>query len=249
MNYQNLYNSIISNAKLKPRSKGAKEYFESHHILPLSLNGSNESDNLVLLTAKEHFICHHLLTKIYPTESKLKFAFWAMCNQTFGDVNRPYKVTSTVYSLAKAEFSKVNSIRHKGKKMPQSFSDAWSKRWKENNPHKPGKDSHLFGIPRTDSVKNKISKTKSEHPELNGQYKGDYLTPFGIFQSTSQASNHSKLDSGKIRARCKTNNHLKITRLTLYYNDDLSESDLGKTWSELGYSFIPRSSLTRSISA
>ena len=30
------------------------------------MNGSNDLDNLVDLTAKEHFICHHLLTKIYP---------------------------------------------------------------------------------------------------------------------------------------------------------------------------------------
>lgn len=68
MNHQNIYNSIIENAKSKNRIKLKKNninyvYYETHHILPKCLNGSNDKDNLVLLTAKEHYICHKLLNK------------------------------------------------------------------------------------------------------------------------------------------------------------------------------------------
>jgi hypothetical protein len=38
-------------------------YCERHHIVPHSLGGPNTSDNLVNLTAREHFIVHVLLTK------------------------------------------------------------------------------------------------------------------------------------------------------------------------------------------
>lgn len=48
---------------------GSSNYYENHHIIPRSLNGSNSSENLVLLTAREHFICHWLLVKIFPKGS------------------------------------------------------------------------------------------------------------------------------------------------------------------------------------
>lgn len=65
MNYQRIYDSIIANAKALDRSKHTG-YYELHHIVPRCLNGSDDSDNLVLLTPREHFICHYLLWKITP---------------------------------------------------------------------------------------------------------------------------------------------------------------------------------------
>jgi hypothetical protein len=43
------------------RKKGDGEYYESHHIVPKWMNGSNHKSNLVLLTAREHYLCHYLL--------------------------------------------------------------------------------------------------------------------------------------------------------------------------------------------
>lgn len=40
-------------------------YVERHHILPRSLGGSDDSSNLVALTAREHFVAHMLLAKMY----------------------------------------------------------------------------------------------------------------------------------------------------------------------------------------
>ena len=64
MNYQKLYDSIVTRAQTEMRSKKLS-YFESHHILPKSLGGSDKVYNRVLLTPREHFICHYLLVKIH----------------------------------------------------------------------------------------------------------------------------------------------------------------------------------------
>lgn len=51
--------SIIDNAKKCVKSG----YVEKHHIIPKSLGGPNHKENLVDLSAREHFVCHLLLTK------------------------------------------------------------------------------------------------------------------------------------------------------------------------------------------
>ena len=47
------------------RRKGDGNYYESHHIIPKWMGGSNKKENLVLLTAREHYICHYLLFLAY----------------------------------------------------------------------------------------------------------------------------------------------------------------------------------------
>lgn len=61
---------------LRPKNYNQKksfpnQYFEAHHILPKSLFPlwKNRKSNLVMLTAKEHYFCHELLTKIFPGRS------------------------------------------------------------------------------------------------------------------------------------------------------------------------------------
>lgn len=64
MNYKRVYDEIIKRAKLRGLNKKHLEgYFEKHHIVPKCMGGFDEKLNYVLLTAKEHFICHHLLWK------------------------------------------------------------------------------------------------------------------------------------------------------------------------------------------
>lgn len=61
--YSNWYYNIINKAKKRNRSK-SESYFEEHHIVPRCMGGSDDHENLVLLTAREHFIIHILLTKM-----------------------------------------------------------------------------------------------------------------------------------------------------------------------------------------
>ena len=54
-----------------------KNIGEKHHIKPRSLFPDliNDKENIVKLTYREHYICHWLLTKIYPSK-EMTFAFW-----------------------------------------------------------------------------------------------------------------------------------------------------------------------------
>ena len=83
-------------------SRTIDDYTEHHHIIPKSLGGSNKKDNLVSLTAREHFVCHLLLTKITEGENKKKMAraFWLMAK---GTGNR-YKPSSKLYEIARKSF-------------------------------------------------------------------------------------------------------------------------------------------------
>lgn len=79
MNYQKHYDLLISTRKALCRNKGGGIHYDSHHITPRSLGGSNSKENLILLTPKEHFIAHYLLWRIHRNRP-MATAFFAMCN-------------------------------------------------------------------------------------------------------------------------------------------------------------------------
>ena len=78
MNHQKVYDNIIEKAKSENRIKHNGAYYENHHINPRCLGGNDNKENLVLLTAKEHYVCHKLLTYIYRENYKLIYAFHKM---------------------------------------------------------------------------------------------------------------------------------------------------------------------------
>lgn len=78
MQYNKIYTSIIEKAKNRTLS----EYNEKHHILPRCLGGSDDAENLVRLTYREHFICHKLLCKMYPGNLKLVYAISFMVHSS-----------------------------------------------------------------------------------------------------------------------------------------------------------------------
>lgn len=63
MNYSKIYDSFISDRKSK--QKELSGYTEVHHITPRAFGGSNDNENLVILTASDHYFAHLLLAKIY----------------------------------------------------------------------------------------------------------------------------------------------------------------------------------------
>ena len=76
MNYQEVYNSICARARHRETPLG---YVEKHHVLPVSLGGSDNPENLVVLTAREHFVAHRLLARI-TDHPKMWMAFNFMSN-------------------------------------------------------------------------------------------------------------------------------------------------------------------------
>lgn len=116
MNYLSIYNKIISRAQSQNRKRVRRShkkfvYYENHHILPKCVGGSNDSHNLVLLTAREHFVAHQLLVKIYPNEYKLIFALRLMCANS----NKNHVRNNREYEWIKRTVSNAASIIQKGK--------------------------------------------------------------------------------------------------------------------------------------
>lgn len=111
--YTRYYYDIITNAK--SRKQFSLEIVEKHHIIPESfyinrnrsghigwLEGNpNESTNIVMLTPREHFICHLLLTKMTTGKAKAKMdcAAWRLVN------SKGYCVTSRIYEKLRLERS------------------------------------------------------------------------------------------------------------------------------------------------
>lgn len=83
------YNNIISRAK----NRNIAGYVERHHILPLSCGGEDIETNIVLLTAREHYICHLLLTKMLTGENRIKMisAAWFLAGKNTKKSNRIYQ--------------------------------------------------------------------------------------------------------------------------------------------------------------
>lgn len=57
----NSYKELIDFAKSQTRCKGDGNYYEKHHILPRCMGGTNDKNNLILLTLAEHVQAHYLL--------------------------------------------------------------------------------------------------------------------------------------------------------------------------------------------
>lgn len=60
--YTATYFKIIDSARQQKRIK--KNGVQSHHIVPKCIGGTDDPNNLVLLTYKEHRVCHCLLIKM-----------------------------------------------------------------------------------------------------------------------------------------------------------------------------------------
>jgi len=112
MDYQKIYDQIINRAK----NRKLEGYKERHHIIPKCMNGSNDKSNLVNLTAREHFICHWLLIRIYPFNQKLAHSFWMMCTKK-SKRHQYYTISSRVYSEAKEMFSRNGLSKETKEKM------------------------------------------------------------------------------------------------------------------------------------
>jgi len=123
--YKTWYNNITENAKTRMLSG----YTERHHIIPRSLGGSDDKENLVNLTAREHFICHWLLTKMHTGESRAKMIYALNGMKRNGKFNERYetKITSRVYENLKKQFAVIHAAAMKGQ-------DPWNKGYKEDRP-------------------------------------------------------------------------------------------------------------------
>lgn len=120
MNYKKIYDKLI---EYRIRFPVDWTYFERHHIIPRSMGGSDYKCNLVKLTAREHFIAHLLLHKIYNTK-KTAYAIWMMKSKSHCHDSRYFKINSKMYERIKILISYDISLKFKGNKNPQ-YETKW----------------------------------------------------------------------------------------------------------------------------
>lgn len=139
------YNEYIQNIlNIRGRFACGEEYHERHHIVPRSVGGSDDEDNLIDLYAREHYEAHKLLHEENPENEKLAFAWWMMSTKNYKTEGR-YELTAEEYELAKIALSEAQS---KAKK--EQFVN------KENHP--------MFGKTQSEESRKKMSNAKKGRP-------------------------------------------------------------------------------------
>ena len=98
--YTKWYYSIVSLAKA--RDTNINQYLEKHHIIPRSMEGSNNKDNIVALTGREHFVCHVLLTKMTSGVAHYKMVHAAIGMKRARKYQERY-INSRLYETIKKE--------------------------------------------------------------------------------------------------------------------------------------------------
>jgi len=186
MNYEKIYNDLMNDRlnkkplRLKQRRNGF--YFEGHHIIPKCKGGTGMSTraknnpNIVLLTAREHFLAHWLLWRIYG-DRQMALAFHKMMSTT----NNIHRVTSSRgYAEAREAFRITNMGNSYGKGVKRVVSDEQKLKQSkamtglmvgEKNPSKRLEvrqkiSKSLTGKVRSDEHKEKMRMVVKNRPKL-----------------------------------------------------------------------------------
>jgi hypothetical protein len=95
---QRTYSRLMERANGRLKTGGK---YELHHIVPRSLGGTNDPQNCVYLTYKEHFLAHWLLTRITDGRARLQMlkAIQSMTGVSVRNKRAP--IASWVYELAR----------------------------------------------------------------------------------------------------------------------------------------------------
>lgn len=188
MKYEKIYSQIIERAK----HRVLEGYKETHHITPRCMSGTDEKDNLVDLTAREHFICHLLLTRIYPEHKGLRLAIWNMCNAKRIYQGR-YKPNSRLYEMIRTEYRElIKGENHPsyGRKNSDEVREKMSQIAKKRFENNPGT---FKGRTHSEETRKKLSnnmkgKTQSNHQKTR------------VKESLTGTKWYHKLDGSNLRA-------------------------------------------------
>lgn len=123
MDYQKVYNALISKRKEFPLEKTDSVYTELHHILPRCLGGTDEPENLVRLTTREHFLAHKLLVRIHDRK-ELRYALFLMSHSREG-----VRITSREFEDLRNYYAEI--VKERNLKNKPYMSPLMKERWKD----------------------------------------------------------------------------------------------------------------------
>lgn len=115
MDYHRIYAEFIKDRRI--REPALTGYVERHHIVPRCMGGGNEVDNIIRLTAGDHFFAHLMLAKMHG--GKLWYAVHALSNgaKIGKRVADPAFVLRArrYYASIKEGYGRMHSARMKGR--------------------------------------------------------------------------------------------------------------------------------------
>jgi NUMOD3 motif len=219
--YYRWYFQIIKNAQ----GRVLDIYSETHHIIPRCLGGNDSRENLVELTAREHFICHWLLTKfVLIGKGKMDYALWLMINVE-NKLQERYKINSKTYEILRTKLSKTFSKQHTGRKMSEE-----TKRKISETRKKKFKDGTLE-IKVYDTTRKKLSKNRSGYKHTQETKDKIGNAHRGKVISDEQKQTLSEINTGKQWAE-ETRTKLSNTLKDDYKLGKRVPWNKGKTWSK-----------------
>lgn len=194
MDYKKQYDLLIASRKMRGTKKRKGDGFNRHHILPKCLGGDDNSDNIVLLTFKEHIVAHHLLHMMYPNSNELTYAFLRMIQSSHSDrrENR-YRIDSSGnpipfrMSLKELDTLRIQSIKF--------LSDSNKGRHHTEETKEKLRKAHL-GKKASEETRNLLSRVRTGHTLSNESRKKLSDSRKGIVFSTEHRNNISRSRSG-----------------------------------------------------
>ena len=185
MNYKLHYEKLIQKYGQKDKPKG---YSERHHILPRSMGGSDDLDNLVYLSARAHFIAHWLLWRIHRN-AETGFAFNMMCKG--GTRNHKFYKCSIAYEEGKKAHSHALSLNN-----PMYNPEIAAKISGENHYMKKSEWRKYFS-------ENRLGENNPMFGKENPARHRAVQTPLGAFKSVAAAAKaHGFKSSVSISDKC-----------------------------------------------
>ncbi len=176
--YTKIYNRLIE--KAQTRTIDESTYIEKHHIIPKSFGGTNKKENLVILTPREHFICHWLLTKMVLGEYRQKMLLALSFMQGRNKAQKKYdtKITAKVYDRIRKEVAEICNI-HKHNRI---VTDETKRKI----------SLALLGKPRDEDTRKKISESHAGKKQSTEHAQASAIARTGLKRSEEAKQNMRK---------------------------------------------------------
>lgn len=156
MDYKRIYDQLIQKRRDNPITR-KEQYVECHHIMPKSEGGNDDESNLVNLTAREHYVAHLLLARIY-NDYKMWAAVWGMATGWRYYKKTNHTVNSRTYEIVRENFVKSLRKHMLGGHLSDDTKRKISKATMGRNPWNKGKSSGFEGHHHSEEHKQKISR-------------------------------------------------------------------------------------------
>lgn len=221
MNYEKQYTLLIEKAKHRI---DVLDYSEKHHIKPASMCrfskrygerddyiwdiDADTNDNIIELSAREHYVAHLLLARIYGG------AMWRTVDSFAANSDGQTRFTGAMYEIARRKSAKhiserMTEIRKERKGNWHKSEESKQRHFKSiSDAHKGRKrpQSFIDRIKITNSERECTEETRIKLARKASGFSGSYITPAGEFFTQVDAAKANNCDANTVKRRCNSKN-------------------------------------------